>query len=98
MFAPRTTPKNELTFHKEVTTVLRHTIEGPINGAENRPWGRDLWLQEPPTKSGREDHSSLVIAQEGLCEPYSYGGSFCNPFSYWGPISQQQVLGRTTPR
>ena len=34
MFAPRTTPKNELTFHKEVTTMLRHTIEGPINGVE----------------------------------------------------------------
>ena len=47
MFSPRTTPKDELTGREVVTTVLRHTIEGPINGAENRPWGRDLWLQEP---------------------------------------------------
>ena len=30
MFSSRTTPKDELTFHEEVTTVLRHRIEGPI--------------------------------------------------------------------
>jgi len=34
MFSPRTTPKDELTGHEVVTTVLRHTIDGPINGVE----------------------------------------------------------------
>ena len=52
MFAPRTTPKDELTFHEKVTTVLRHMIEGPINGTENRPWAgtygcKSLMATEP---------------------------------------------------
>ena len=64
MFAPRTTPKDELTFHEKVTTVLRHMIEGLINGTENRPWAGTYGCKSLMALGSQGLFSDLIFGPE----------------------------------